>query len=78
MSHNATEAAQAWDNIEAGHGLVAVDREWASARDLPSTFEHPRHVDKFVYTIEAYHQIHCVVSLPTPRPNMCVQESKQG
>ena len=37
MSDNATEAAQAWDKIEAGHGLVAVDRQWATNQGLPST-----------------------------------------
>lgn len=78
MSHNATEAAQAWGNIEAGHGLVAVDRKWASAQDLPSTFEHPRHGDKVVYTIEAYHHIHCVVSPPMPCLSMSLQDCKKG
>lgn len=68
MSHNATEAAQAWDSVDAGHGLVAVDRQWAAAQHLPSTLEHPRHTDKVVYIIEAYHHIHCLVSPQTHRP----------
>ena len=62
MSENETEAAQAWGNIEAGHGLVAVDPEWASSKGLPSTIQHPLDTSKIVYVIEAYHELHCLVS----------------
>ena len=62
MSQNETEAGQAWENIEAGHGLVAIDPRWASAQNLPATFEHPKDPTKVVYVLEAYHHIHCVVS----------------
>ena len=74
MSHNATEAAQAWENIEAGHGLVAIDRDWAAAQNLPSTFDHPRDADKVVYIIEAYHHIHCVVGPHVAGPHKCAQD----
>lgn len=62
MSENETEAAKAWDNIEAGHGLVAVDPQWAASQDLPHTMGHPKDSSKVVYVIEAYHEIHCLVS----------------
>lgn len=73
MSENETEAAQAWDKIEAGHGLVAVDPEWATAHDWPPTMRHPKDSSKVVYVIEAYHEIHCLVS-PNPR-NVCPSKS---
>ena len=62
MSENETEAGNAWDDIEAGHGLVAVDSQWAAAQGLPPTSSHPQDSSKVVYAIEAYHQIHCLVS----------------
>lgn len=62
MSENETEAARAWDEIEAGHGLVAVDPHWAAAAGLPPTVKHPLDSSKVIYVIEAYHEIHCLVS----------------
>ena len=69
MSYNATEADQAWNKIEAGHGLVSVDKEWAAAQHLPPTFGDPRHADRAVYIIEAYHHIHCVVRPQATKPS---------
>lgn len=63
MSENETEAAAAWDSIEAGHGLVAIDPQWAAARDLPPSFQHPLNPSKVIYIVEAYHAIHCLVRL---------------
>ena len=75
---NATEAAQVWNDIEAGHGLVAIDREWAAAQHLPPTVEHPRHASKVFYTFEAYHHIHCVVSPLTTDAKSSFQDSHEG
>ena len=61
MSENETEAAAAWDSIEAGHGLVAIDPQWAAALDLPASFQHPYDSSKVIYVIGAYHAIHCLV-----------------
>ena len=61
MSDNETVAEAAWDQIEAGHGLVAIDPLWASAHNLPKTLIHPQDPTKVVYIIAAYHAIHCVV-----------------
>lgn len=68
MSDNETEAEAAWTSIEAGHGLVAVNPLWAAARSLPATIVHPRDPTKVVYIIEAYHTMHCLVSLLSPYP----------
>jgi len=60
MSENETEADSAWDAIQAGHGDVAIDPGWAAARGYPPSWPHPKHPDKEVYVIEAYHAIHCL------------------
>lgn len=61
-SSNETIAAAAWDGIEAGHGDVVVDPEWAARQGLPPSAEHPYMPGKSVYVIEAYHAMHCLVS----------------
>ncbi|KAL2036400.1 hypothetical protein N7G274_010879 [Stereocaulon virgatum] len=60
MAENETEAAQAWSAIEPGHGVVALDPQWAAINGLPATKAHPINSDKVVYIIEAYHAIHCL------------------
>ncbi len=62
MSENEKDAAEAWDAIEAGHGFVAVDPQWAVARDLPRSITHPLDSSKVVYIIAAYHGMHCLVT----------------
>lgn len=61
-SPNETIAAAAWEGIEAGHGDVVVDPEWAARQGLPPSAEHPYMPGKSVYVIEAYHAMHCLVS----------------
>lgn len=61
MSENETEAAQAWSAIEPGHGVVALDPQWAALNGLPATKAHPINSNKAVYIVEAYHAIHCLV-----------------
>ena len=62
MSENETEASMAWDAIEAGHGEVSIDETWAAARSLPPSMRHPVDKEKMVYTVAAYHALHCLVS----------------
>lgn len=57
---------QAWDDIVPAHGIVAVDHTWAADRQLPASLSLPSDADKGVYIIDAYHQLHCLVSL-----NLC-------
>lgn len=61
MSDNETVASAAWDAIEAGHGEVNIDPEWAADRGLPTSMRHPGDQDKMVYSIAAYHALHCLV-----------------
>lgn len=61
LSKNETEASAAWDSILAGHGVIAVDPQYAMEKKLPKTKELPESGGRLVYVIEAYHAIHCVV-----------------
>ena len=64
MSEDETEAELAWSSIEAGHGIVAVDVDWAQAQGLPQTaaYGYGEKPGKVIYGIEAYHAIHCLVN----------------
>lgn len=61
ISSDEQEADEAWESILAGHGVVAIEPEYASAKSLPETVVLPNTGGKFAYVIEAYHAIHCVV-----------------
>jgi len=49
-----------WDAIVPAHGIVAVDHEWAAAKNLPDSMSMPSDPSKGVYIIDAYHQLHCL------------------
>lgn len=51
-----------WDEIIPGHGVVAVDHEWAARKGFPKSMSLLSDDTKGVYVIDAYHQIHCLVS----------------
>lgn len=42
-----------------------MDREWAKQRQWPDSMYLPSDHSKGVYLLEAYHQLHCLVSLDT-------------
>jgi hypothetical protein len=58
-----------WDEIIPGHGVVAVGHKWAAGKGFPKSMSLLSDDTKGVYIIDAYHQIHCLVSaslmLPT-------------
>jgi hypothetical protein len=58
----AREVDEAWDEIKPGHGVVALDQQWAAAQGLPASMSLPSDNSKGVYILDAYHQIHCLVS----------------
>jgi len=65
VSSNETEAQEAWDSILAGHGIVAIDPEYAKEKGLPKTLTFGNELavgGKYGYAIEAYHAMHCLVS----------------
>ena len=61
-SHNHTRDNALWDAINPSHGFIAVDRKDAAARNWPATMYLPSDESKGVYLLEAYHQLHCLVS----------------
>ena len=61
-SQNESIMRAAWEAIAPGHGIVSVTRDWAKAKHLPPSMDHPEETDRVVYGIEAYHAIHCLVS----------------
>lgn len=58
---NQTEADQAWDAINTGHGVVAVDKSWAKQRGLLPSRDYKPDRSKSVYTVATYHPLHCLV-----------------
>lgn len=56
------EVDQAWNDVVPSHGIVAVDHKWAAERMLPASHNLPCDHSKGVYILDAYHQIHCLVS----------------
>jgi hypothetical protein len=57
------EVDQRWDAIIPDHGVVALDRTWAEERGLMRSMYMPSNPQKVVYVLEAYHQLHCLVSI---------------
>lgn len=51
---------EAWAGINSGHGVIALDRQYATEKGFPDTIIHPHHPDKVVFALEAYHLIHCI------------------
>ena len=61
-SHNHSRDNTLWDAINPSHGFIAVDRKDAAAKNWQSTMYLPSDESKGVYLLEAYHQLHCLVS----------------
>lgn len=62
-SANYTEADLAWDAINHDSGIVAVPKDWATAKGLPLGSTFPWDNSKSIYFVNAYHGLHCLVSL---------------
>lgn len=72
MSENSSESAAAWDAIQPGHGIVAVDPQWAADQGVMESHRHPKDDTKSVYVIEAYHALHCLVRIPVDASRICI------
>jgi hypothetical protein len=66
ISSDEEEASKAWESILPGHGVIAVEPEYAKSKDLPETIVLPDSDGKLTYVIEAYHAIHCIVCIILP------------
>lgn len=63
-NHNESDAL--WDAILPSHGFVAMDENWASERQWPRSMKLPSDGSQRVFLLEAYHQLHCLVSWLCP------------
>jgi hypothetical protein len=52
-----------WDRIDIDSGLVAVNKSWAKEMGLPEGTTFPWNTDKALYFVNAYHSLHCLVSI---------------
>ena len=59
-NHNNSDAL--WDAILPSHGFIAMNEAWAFERNWPESMRLPSDGSKRVYLLEAYHQLHCLVS----------------
>lgn len=51
-----------WSNLKYDRGVVFVDKETISELGLDETMTFPWNENKGVYILNAFHQIHCLVS----------------
>lgn len=59
---NQTLRDEMWGNMKYDRGLVFVDKETIQDLGLDETKTFPWDVSKGVYLVNAFHQIHCLVS----------------
>lgn len=62
MSNDEEVASKAWDDILAGHGVIALNADDVAEKNLMPSVALPDDSGNFMYVIEAYHAIHCTVS----------------
>ncbi|OAG11632.1 uncharacterized protein CC84DRAFT_1080192, partial [Paraphaeosphaeria sporulosa] len=63
MSNDEEVASKAWDDILAGHGVIALDADYIAEKNLPPSVALPDDSGNFMYVIEAYHAMHCTVMI---------------
>jgi hypothetical protein len=59
---NDTEEDELWEKTIYDAGNIALDDEYAKAMGLPRSQRFPWDTSKGIYLINAYHNLHCVVS----------------
>lgn len=59
---NDTRSDSLWSSIRPARGVVALDHEWAVDHSLPRAQDFLGDPSKGLYIIDAYHQLHCLVS----------------
>lgn len=64
-SHNRTVANAAWDDVTLDLGIVALSDSFAEEHDLMPAQRFPWDASKGIYLINAWHQLHCLVSFPS-------------
>lgn len=68
-SHNRTIANAVWDEVKIDLGLVALSDAFVEEHNLMPAQRFPWDASKGIYLINAYHNLHCLVSfLGSPLP----------
>ena len=62
---NLTQGSRLWEAIDFNPGIVALDLEWTKEKGLPKSQPFPWDTSKGLYVLNAYHSMHCLVSMPT-------------
>lgn len=61
-NENDTKADVLWNAIDTAYGFIAVEHEWAEEHGWMRSMPLPDELEKGVYLLEGYHQLHCLVS----------------
>lgn len=61
-------SAAAWDQYVI-NGFVALPHTWAQDRGWPLGREMPGDVEKGIYVVDGFHQLHCLVCFLQPQPS---------
>ena len=70
-SHNRAIANEVWEEVTLDLGIVALSDSFAEEHDLMPAQRFPWDASKGIYLINVWHQLHCLVSLPsTPAPSL--------
>ena len=59
------QADKHWADIDIDAGVVALSDTFVTKNDLPEAMRFPWDDTKGIYFINAFHNLHCLVSLPT-------------
>lgn len=68
-SHNRTIANAAWDEVKIDLGIVALSDAFVEEHGLMPAQRFPWDASKGIYLINAFHNVHCLVSFSARAPN---------
>ena len=61
-SKNDTHLDEVWEAIDINDGVLAIPDDWAAQYNLAPTQRFPWDHSKGIYTLTAFHDLHCLVS----------------
>ena len=62
LAKDREEADRHWANIDIDAGVIALSDSYVSEKGLPEAMRFPWDDTKGIYFIDAYHNLHCLVS----------------
>ncbi|CEJ94820.1 hypothetical protein VHEMI10329 [[Torrubiella] hemipterigena] len=65
--------SESWNGTRKHHGIVAVERPWATRQRLPPSAPAPEQPDLLLYQIDVFHALHCLdqirIEFDQPQPS---------